>query len=262
MEYGVINSPYDERDYTLDMLTDSTETLPTSYKTETTVPVLSQGSTSTCVACALATCRYIQEELQEGSARKFSVNYIYGNRETTTEGMIPRNALETLLNYGDCHWDDLPGYSDYATANESYNANKETYDDLAYPYKINSYYRLYSVEEIKTAVFKLGCAVISYNTRKNLNYPDSKGYVEYDETQEVGDRHLVTIIGWTEDNHWIVLNSWGDDYADNGICYVAFDYPFNECWTMVDDNRFYELRLERDVEKASGVFLGVKKRYL
>lgn len=265
---GVIDSPYDSRDYTLDMLvsTASSDILPPSYRTPTTVPVLSQGSTSTCVACALASCRYIQEELQEGSASKFSVIYIYGNRlltDTQNEGMIPRQALKTIVNFGDCHWDDFSGYCSYATAKSAYEADKERYDDLAYPYKINSYYSLSGVDEIKTAVYELGCAVISINTRTSFRCPGSDGYVEYDDTETIGGRHMVTVVGWTEDDHWVVLNSWGANYGDGGYCYLSFDYPINEAWSMVDDYRYADLKFVQYTRKAAGVFLGIKKkRYL
>lgn len=264
---AVIDSPYDERDYTLDMLVYSGNTLlPSSYKTQTTVSVLNQGSVACCVACALASCRYIQEELQEGVASKFSVNYIYGNRlptDSQNEGMIPRQALKTILDYGDCHWSDFSGYSVYETAKAMYAENKVLYDDLAYPYKINSYYRLYSVNEIKTAVYELGCVVISYDLTANFRHPNAEGYVEYDDTQEIAGKHMVTIIGWTEDEHWIVLNSWGTDYGDKGYCYISFDYPYNEAWTMVDNNRYKELFARKEIEKSKATILGIKSnRYL
>ena len=261
---AVISSPYDERDYSLDMLVTSAEPdeLPTSYRTSTTVPVFSQGSTGCCVACALAACRYIQEELQEGSASKFSVNYIYGNRLDTddqNEGMIPRQALKTLLNFGDCHWDDFTGYSDYDDAKAAYKADKEKYDELAYPYTINSYYRLNSEEEIKKAVYELGCALVVYNVTSYFDYPKN-GYVTYNSAAKILGQHAVTIIGWTEDNYWIVLNSWGTDYGVGGYCYMPFEYPINEAWTMVDNNRYQELTFNRQVAKSAGVFLGIKRK--
>ncbi len=268
VENAVISSPIDDRDYTLDMLMSTSEiTLPSSYRTKTTVPVFSQGSTGCCVACSLAACRYIQEELQEGFAKQFSVNYIYGNRlptDSQNEGMIPRQALKTLLDYGDCHWSDFSGYaSTFSSAKTKYNNNKGTYDDLAYPYKINSYYRLYNVEEIKTAVYQLGCAVIAYDMMKSLYSPDSKGYITYNSSDAVLGGHMLTIIGWTDDDHWIALNSWGTDYGINGYCYMPFDFPYSEAWTMVDNNRYQELTLERQMEKVSGIFFGIKKkRYL
>lgn len=248
---AVIDSPYDPRDYSINsiMATSSESTLPESYRTPTTVPVLNQGSIGCCVACALASCRYIQEELLEGSSDKFSVNYIYGNRLETDyqgSGMITREALQTILDYGDCPWNVFPGYSLYETASEDYNNNKNHYDGEAMPYKINSYYRVYGKSEIKTAIHELGCVAMSIDVTDNFRYPASDGYVEYDSTQEDGANHVITLIGWTADDHWIVLNSWGDDYGDNGYCYLSFDYPWNEAWTMTDTNRYQK-------------FMGIKK---
>lgn len=265
---SVIASPDDDRDYTLNSLVTSSEsTLPASYRVSVSPPLFSQGSTGCCVACALASCRYIQESLQEGTASKFSVNYIYGNRLDTDiqdECMIPRQALRTLLNFGDCHWDDFNGYNVYATAKSKYEANKETFDDLAYPYKINSYYRLYTTDEIKTAVYNLGCAIVVYDVTDYLRSPVD-GYVTYDADTIVG-QHCMTIVGWTEDDHWIVLNSWGTSYGIDGYCYVPFDYPINESWTMIDELRYKELTFERDYDKVANVYFGIKrsnkKRYL
>ena len=101
------------------------------------------------------------------------------------------------------------------------------------------------------------------HTHIKLILPDSNGYVDYDSTQEITGKHFVTIIGWTEDDRWIVLNSWGTDYGSNGYCYISFDYPYNEAWTMVDDNRYEELILEKNARQAAGVLLGIKSsRYL
>ena len=265
---GVIPSPYDSRDYSINNLVKITETtLPSSYRITIRPPVFSQGSTGSCVACALASCRYIQEVMQEGESEKFSVKYIYGNRrdaDSQDEGMIPRQALKTLVDFGDCHWAALSGYSDYPSAKLLYEARKEELDDLAYPYKINSYYKLDTVEDIKTAVYNIGCAIVVYRTTNPLRYP-TNGYVTYDADSE-GGLHCMTIVGWTGDDHWIVLNSWGTDYGIDGYCYIPFDYPIQESWTMVDDLRYEELVLKRNFEKVRGIFLGIrresKKRYV
>lgn len=265
IKQAAINSPYDARDYPLDMLVSASETvLPETYITKTTVPVFAQGSTGCCVACALASSRYIQEELQEGSASKFSVNYIYGNRlptDTQNEGMIARQALKTLLDYGVCHWTDFAGYNSYPTAKENYEKNKEKYDDLAYPYKINSYYRLYNTEEIKTAVYELGCAVASYDMTDPFLCPGADGYVKYDSSEKVLGQHMVTITGWTKDKYWIVLNSWGTDYGANGYCYMPFGYPIIEAWAMIDNRRYQDLIFERQLIKTSGTLLGLKGKH-
>lgn len=258
--YGAICSPIDERDYKLDsLITYSAATLPSSYRIPFEPPLFNQGSVGCCVACAVATCRYIQEQLQENHAEKFSVNYIFGNRSNPNnlDGMDPRTALDTLVHFGDCHWEDFKGYNAYSTANKLYIENKEYYDDLAYPYKINSYYHLYTTEEIKTAVYNLGCAIVVYDVTDYLRCPID-GYVIYDDSNIVG-QHCVTIVGWTEDDHWIVVNSWGSSYGINGYCYVPFSYPIIESWAMVDDNRYDVLIFKKKCQEVSNIYFGIKK---
>jgi len=46
---------------------------------------------------------------------------------------------------------------------------------------------------------------------------------------------MMTIVGWTKDNYWIVLNSWGENYGKRGFCYIPFSYPMNEAWCIVDE---------------------------
>lgn len=265
---GAIESPYDSRDYTLSMVmtASASDAYPEEYQTKTTVPVLNQGDVECCVACALASCRYIQEELQEGSASQFSVNYVYGNRlesDLQTDGMFPRQALNTILKKGVCHWEDFAGYDVYDTAKTLYKKDATNYDYLAYPFKISSYYHLYNAEDIKAAVYNFGCAIISYFITSGFDHPDENGYVTYDSSDTIRGNHCVTIIGWTSDNHWIVLNSWGEDYGLNGYCYVPFEYPFNEAWAMTDENRYQQLEFMRDVQKTMLSGFGIKKdKYL
>jgi C1A family cysteine protease len=44
--------------------------------------------------------------------------------------------------------------------------------------------------------------------------------------QACGWGHCVTVIGWTNDS-WIIKNSWGIDWGDNGFGYIPFDASFS-----------------------------------
>ena len=46
--------------------------------------------------------------------------------------------------------------------------------------------------------------------------------------------HAMTIVGWTADNYWIVLNSWGDTWGKGGFGYIPFSYPIVEAWGVID----------------------------
>ena len=37
--------------------------------------------------------------------------------------------------------------------------------------------------------------------------------------------HAMLIVGYNDDKQWfIVRNSWGNKWADNGYCYIPYDY--------------------------------------
>ena len=59
--------------------------------------------------------------------------------------------------------------------------------------------------------------------------------------------HAVVIVGRTEDGHWIIKNSWGTDWGEEGYAIIDKDY---DCGLKY---RLYELRGSND--PLSGFFL-------
>jgi hypothetical protein len=50
--------------------------------------------------------------------------------------------------------------------------------------------------------------------------------------------HAVAIRGWKIIEgipYWVMINSWGTSYGDNGICYLPIGYPISEAWMVTDD---------------------------
>lgn len=74
----------------------------------------------------------------------------------------------------------------------------------------------------------------------NMNMSDynSNTYSLYTNSNDIQNSHAVTIIGW-DDNYlasnfnygkrpqkngaWIALNSWGEDFGENGLFYISYD---------------------------------------
>lgn len=138
------------------------------------------------------------------------------------------------------------------------------------------YYRFdkRNTELIKKAIMEYGSVGVSYhNSTEYLNYETAAYYCN----TEKETSHAVTIVGWN-DNYsrnnfnssirpaangaWIVKNSWGTDWGDEGYFYISYeDLSLDDFFTMearvpwIYDN-CYQYDLTTAVGSSS---LGVKK---
>jgi hypothetical protein len=239
---GCFPSPKDDRDYKVKDLIGMASYLPSSYVTDINIPVFDQLTSNECVACSLATIKYIQEYTQTNNKEKFSPSYLYGNRTDDMlqeEGMYPREALKTLQDFGIVFYKDLPDFYTYEESHKLYLSKKEELDKIAYPYRISSYYKVDETNEIdiKHAIYELKAVSAMFPVYKCVYKVKSDGILTY-QKESLGNLlgyHQMTIIGWTEDDMWIIQNSWGSKFGDNGRMYIPFDYPIVECWSVVDE---------------------------
>ena len=244
---GYIPSPIDERDYKINRLVKNAPHLPDTYLTKVPLKIFDQEDSNMCVGCAIATMKHVIESRQTGDNEPFSPAYIYANRrhdDYQGEGMVPREALKNLQNYGICHLYYFPGNYTYFNAQKYYALAKPRLDEKARPYRISSYYRLNSTSDIKTAIYTLGCAMVAYDVYECLFNPRSDGVVEYNENTrgECQGGHQMLAIGYNEIG-FIVVNSWSTDYGigneelgiDGGLVIIPYDYKPTESWAVVDD---------------------------
>lgn len=241
---GAFPSPKDERDYLVSKsaspLTMANISTLKEYRTPINLEIVNQGDIGCCVACSLAYCRYIAEYNQSNNRLGFSIPFIYGNRLTTDfqdEGMYPRQALAQLKKCGVPHSKYLSGFYDYPTSKAKLSENLRKLLNLAYPFRISSYYRCNNAGDIKYAVHEYGAVSVMYPCFDELYYPDKCGVVSVPSNSKASASayHQMTIIGWTADKKWIVANSWGDEWGDNGYCYIPFEFPFEEAWAITDE---------------------------
>lgn len=141
-----------------------------------------------------------------------------------------RDALNTLLKYGNVYEGDCGGNHDYAEAMNKVSKDVDHLKELAYPHRISSYFKLKSVDEVKTALVKYGVVVVSMNVYDGHKLVND--IYTYDSTKDYGT-HCVFIYGWNE-NGWLVQNSWGYLYGGNGRFIIPFDFKFNEMWGITD----------------------------
>ena len=237
---GAQESPPDERDYRIGKLVSKVVTaFPDVYEIPYDHPIKSQGAVSSCVAFALSYCREIVEERQTGEYTQLSPGFIYSSRgpdDHQSTGMIPRQALKQLLNLGICDYDGFPENIEWPQIKNIFDNRKNALLEKAYPHRITAYATLESVDDIKTALLELGPVPIMISVYQSF-YRVSKinSRVPYPTSDDqFQGYHEMTIIGW-RDNAWVVLNSWGDDWGDNGRCYIPMNSGIIlETWAITD----------------------------
>lgn len=246
---GATPSPKDDRDYKLSQLIASAPVLDKVHEPTYIAPILDQGKTNQCVACSLATTRHYIEHNQTGDSNIFSTNYIYGNRtdkQYNGEGMVAREALEQLQDYGTPHKSPDEVFMDFPTAKKYYQDHKTDLDRDARPFRISSYYKLNNVIEIKQAIALFGSITGMFPVYECLYDVGQDGVVKYNNLSNKYNYgyHEMTLIGW-DDNNGIFYdqNSWGTNWGKNGIALLPYDYTIVEAWATPDDITIKQLTI-------------------
>lgn len=243
---GAKPSPIDSRDYQVKDILAGSMLLPEEFILEAPMTAFDQGQSSMCVACTGANLKYSKEYYQSGIRTRFSPAYLYANREDDMyhgEGMYPREMLKILQKYGCCTERSFPGFGSYEELYHEYLINKDNLDTEAHPYRIDSYYRINSIEEAKQVLLQLGGSITAMFPVYKYMYEIDKntGIIQYipSQSQQIEGYHQMLIIGYNSSG-WIVQNSWGDEWGisiGNGSsrCVISYDFPIIEMWTTVDN---------------------------
>lgn len=222
-------SPFDVRDY---KIATTTEELPTSFQLAG-VTVKNQGSTGSCVAHACSSLVEYFNKTQQETNTVFSTEFIYGYRPFgyyVGEGMYIRDALKTLQKLGDCPLSDLRGNNDCEKAMENVEAKLDELKEVAYPHRISTYMKVSSEREIKEALYKYGYVIFSMNWHKDYKLKDGVYTYSSDETR---GGHALVIYGWDE-RGWLVQNSWGKGWGQQGKFILPYDFKMKEAWAVTD----------------------------
>lgn len=253
---GAFKSLNDSRDYQLDKLVAKSVRLPSKYTVSVPAIIADQKEVGSCVACSLAQIKHCQEYIENSNNNMFSAGFIYANRNEDDyqgSGMFPRDAIKHLCEDGTCYEQYFPGYDKY-----EYPEIKNMLDDKSYirllakPFKTASYYRLNTLEDIKTALYTTGCYVeICYDVYKCLYYPDKNGMIKYHpffKGKNYGG-HSMVVCAYDDDKKALgIINSWSEDFgvgikdvAKGGCIWIPYNYPFSEAWAIIDAKTESEL---------------------
>ena len=239
IHYDVVKSSYDVRDYKIEPYKE----FPKEFSVKGLVPVKNQRNKPTCTAHALSSAVEYHYQRQHNDYKEFSTEFIYGMREKDYyigDGLTIRNGINTLYKYGDVFYEECQGNNDYERAMKNVNNRLGELQELAYSHRISGYFKINTVEELKTALMKYGVVIVSMYTYKGDRLKDD--VYTYDIDAKKNGAHCVFIYGWDE-RGWLVQNSWGKLYGWDGRFVIPFDFKFIEMWGIIDEI------VENDIKK-------------
>lgn len=234
MLYGCLPSKIDVRDYELCASNVGAVSFPEKFELQNLPKVKYQGNVNSC--CAHATSSIA--EYHDGNKHTMSTNFLYGIQKKLFNqcqfGMYLSQACEIMRNYGDMTEEDCKGNTEipncYAIAEDAFSSSSKR--SRAYDYRIDSYYLCRKDNDIKLALTQYG-PVLGAVMWHDVFTIDKDYIINFDEKSDKGG-HAVMIVGWDNKKGWLIQNSWSENWANHGRCYIPFEYGFYEARAMID----------------------------
>lgn len=245
---GCLPQPKDKRDWKLSkLIAVGAVKTPQSYLPKDDL-CYDQGQSSECCACAYCYIRHLQEkdnENQSGYPHPFSPSFQYANRNDNEnfEGMYLRSCC-LKGREGSLPWDEFPDFYSLQKCQEIFQANRIKFLNIAYPYRISSFYTVSTEEEFKTAIYLTKGVLIGIMVTDAFYKPNHKGIIDY--THDTGvtyGGHALAVDGYKYIDNKLYLrikNSWGKNWGvEKGHCYMSFDdfksHALDDGYVFVDD---------------------------
>lgn len=195
-----------------------------------------QGNTSSCVGWASTDSVLRYHLVKEGRMEKtdkLSVRFTWMAAKQMEDptatyledaGTPMKVAVEVFRKIGSVPENDFPFDQDFSDGYDT-----STFFDLASQFKIKSYYCLrwdddYSLDNFRMWIDQRGplFAMIDVDSSLMSYSPDLHSWDE--ESYKVNNSgHAVAIVGYTKD-HFIIRNSWGSEYGENGYAFASNEY--------------------------------------
>jgi len=200
-------------------------------------PVENQGSYNSCTTFGIIG---LMEFLEIKEKRQFvDLSHLFLFRaEHAAEGTLGKNegaaiidGIKCVETYGVCTEELWP----YVDANFDVNPPPMCYAD-ALTRKVIATMYISSVEDVKDCIasgYPVTCGIEVHESLES-DYVASTGIIPIPQPgEQILGGHCIVVVGFLEEKQcWIVRNSWGPNWGDNGYCYLPYAYQLQDCFTI------------------------------
>lgn len=247
-------------------------TLPNSYSMRKYCPpIANQGNTGTCLGWATAyglmsiTYNIVHDITESDKKLLFSFDpyFIYSSIKNyydydCTEGTNPKDAMEVLIRYG-CKRTMIYKKSECDTE------LNDTILNYSRPFKIKEYFKpppSFETDDLenKTITLKkvlssnspllIGANVTSTMGTHTIN---ANGLWDSFSDEAIEGGHAMCLIGYDDDKFggaFEIMNSWGDDFGDNGFIWIKY----NDFFRLVSE--IYMIKIYKENSADEDCILG------
>ena len=190
-------------------------------------PVSDQGQEGTCVGFAVVDgMKEYQEKLEWKKLVQLSVRYLYTesrklDRWSSDEGTTIRSAMKALNKKG------VPPQSCWKYKVHQTDKPCPNADELAKPYRIQSYAYLETPDEMRESLFVNGPFVAGVFVYENAwNAAEKTGVIPMPakDDEEVGG-HAICVVGYDDKTQLFKFkNSWGKSWGKKGYGFLPYEY--------------------------------------
>ena len=245
MNFGCLKEIPSTRNYDYDIVCGASQPkLPDTYMLpkDRLPKVGNQGNTNSCVAFAVVSILEVMYRIEFGSDINLSKGFFYGYNRPQNQmqmGMYPSKALDCCRKTG-----SVPAslFDILKEMPEMYELVKDRNDlsEVAKRYRIKGYSTIdfpsNNATKVKQALYDLKIPLLAISNRY------------------FGGCHAVIIVGWEKDG-FIIQNSWGESWGNNGRGKVPYD-AINYVYILADE--VFEMKFT-DVDKSKWYYDAIKE---
>ncbi|MCD6435139.1 MAG: hypothetical protein J7L15_01930 [Clostridiales bacterium] len=242
---GVVKQPEDSRDFIF--RAPRAVSMPIRYKNPNIREIENQLSTGSCVAnatCSSLEMMYTQNtQNTQTTPRSLNLSRMfvyynarepYENLKEKDQGAYMRDGFKSINHLGVCSEDKW----EFKVLQVNKKPSQEAYE-VAKDNMLLKYERLQDITSIKIAV--LNNQAVIFGIPLKSDFFRIKGPIathNYEATGTNAGGHAMAIVGYDDElNGFIIENSWGTSWGDNGLALIKYDifekYYF-DVWTATE----------------------------